>query len=186
MTDREPPRASGHGRLVAITILVALLILAAGFWFAVLPRLSVARQPPSRLEVGIATFLLHHSAPSEARDAVNPLRARPDAAALTAGRDLYTSKCETCHAFDGGGRSEIGANVFPRAPVLREAVSDMSDGDLFYHIRNGIRRPARVGIFQTSSCGSWSPIYAPCRGLPHARSRIWSRSSRAPSMARPM
>jgi predicted CXXCH cytochrome family protein len=140
MADRDRP--GGRGIAIGIAILAVLVILPAVFWFAILPGLSVARRPPPRVEVGVATWLLHNSVPAAARDAVNPLGARPDPAALAAGHDLYTAKCETCHAFDGGGRSEIGGNVYPRAPVLREALPHMTDGEIFYHVRNGIRNTA--------------------------------------------
>lgn len=140
MADRQTPR--GYGPFIAAAILVVLLVGAAGFWFAVLPGLSAARQEPSRVETTLAGWLLHASVPASAKNAVNPLGAHPDPAALTAGHDLYTAKCETCHAFDGGGRSEIGGNVFPRAPVLRAALAHMRDGEIFYHVRNGIRNTA--------------------------------------------
>src|ERR1700679_2678909 len=104
MADRDTPHASGLGIFFAAPVL-AVLVLAGVFWFAVLPGLSVARQEPSRLETGIATWLLHHSVPAQAANAVNPFAPHPDPAALTAGHDLYTAKCETCHAYDGGGRS---------------------------------------------------------------------------------
>ncbi|HUE64979.1 MAG TPA: hypothetical protein VMO78_11445, partial [Rhizomicrobium sp.] len=86
-----------HGFFTVVTVLIVVLVLAAVFWFAVLPGLSMARQEPSRLEVAVATWLLHNSVPAETRDAVNPLGAHPDPAALAAGHDLYTAKCETCH-----------------------------------------------------------------------------------------
>jgi predicted CXXCH cytochrome family protein len=125
-----------------VVLAIVVLALAAAAYVLVLPGLSVARQEPSRLETSIATFLLRHSVPATARDAVNPLGAHPDTAELRAGRDLFTAKCETCHAYDGGGRTEIGGNSFPRAPVLRNAVASLSDGEIFYHIRNGIRNTA--------------------------------------------
>jgi predicted CXXCH cytochrome family protein len=128
-----------RGIVVAVLVVLAL---AAAAYALILPGLSVARQEPSRLETSMATFLLRHSVPATARDAVNPLGAHPDAAELRAGRDLFTAKCETCHAYDGGGRTEIGGNSFPRAPVLRNAVTSLSDGEIFYHIRNGIRNTA--------------------------------------------
>ncbi|HEX4637272.1 MAG TPA: cytochrome c3 family protein [Rhizomicrobium sp.] len=117
-------------------------MLAAIFYFAILPGLSVARQEPSKFEVAVATYLLDHSVPSSAKAMTNPLGARPDPAAVEAGHRLFTQKCETCHAYEGGGRSEIGGNSFPRAPVLRIAAASMSDGEVFYHIRNGIRNTA--------------------------------------------
>jgi hypothetical protein len=46
MADRNTQRASGRGTFIPAAILFALLVLAGGFWFAVLPGLSVARQEP--------------------------------------------------------------------------------------------------------------------------------------------
>ena len=55
------------------------------------------------------------------RPSARPIRwARiPIRPTIRAGHDLFTAKCETCHAYDGGGRTEIGGNTFPRPPVLR-------------------------------------------------------------------
>ncbi len=122
---------------------VAVMIAAAATAYAILlPGISVARQEPSGFETEVATYLLHHSVPASAIRAVNPLGARPDPAALRAGRDLFAQKCEACHAYEGGGKTEIGANVYPRPPVLRDLVPSMTDGEIFYHIRNGIRNTA--------------------------------------------
>lgn len=123
-------------------LLLVLIAGIAGFYWAILPGLSVARNEPSGFETQVATYLLRHSVPASAKAMANPLGARPDPAAIAAGRDLYTKKCETCHAYDGGGRTEIGGNAFPRVPALRPLVADMSDGEIFYHIRNGIRNTA--------------------------------------------
>ena len=130
-------------RLRGIVIAVIVVLALAGAAYALLlPGLSVARQEPSQLETKVATYLLRHSVPASAKAMVNPLGAHPDPAAVAAGRRLFTQKCETCHAYDGGGRTEIGGNAFPRAPVLRTVAADMSDGEIFYHIRNGIRNTA--------------------------------------------
>jgi predicted CXXCH cytochrome family protein len=123
-------------------LLVVILVVAGAFYALLLPGLSVARQEPSALEVKVATWLLHASVPASAKQTVNPLGAHPDPAAIRAGHDLFTQKCETCHAYDGGGKTELGAGSFPRPPVLRVAALSMSDGEIFYHIRNGIRNTA--------------------------------------------
>jgi predicted CXXCH cytochrome family protein len=129
-------------RVLAGSIVIAI-VLALGVAYAVfVPGLSVARQEPSGLETEIATYLLHHSVPASAIRAVNPLGPRPEPAALRAGHDLFAQKCEACHAYEGGGKTEIGANVYPRPPVLRDLVPSMTDGEIFYHIRNGIRNTA--------------------------------------------
>ena len=51
-------------------------------------------------------------------------------------------KCETCHAYDGGGKTEIGTGTFRARRCCDVACSSMSDGEIFYHIRNGIRNTA--------------------------------------------
>jgi mono/diheme cytochrome c family protein len=119
---------------------VALLVLAV--YAFILPGLSSARQEPSGAETDIATWLLHHSVPGTAKAALNPLGTHPDPAAITEGRDLFRQKCEACHAYDGGGKTELGSGEFPRPPVLRDIAPSMSDGEIFYHIRNGIRNTA--------------------------------------------
>jgi predicted CXXCH cytochrome family protein len=122
------------------TIAILILALLAAFSFWVLPGLSVARKNPPVAEVAVATWMLRHSVPSEARHAVNPIGKDP--ADIAAGKDLFTQKCETCHAYDGGGRTEIGAGAYPRPPVLKDVRGTLTDGEIFYHIRNGIRNTA--------------------------------------------
>jgi predicted CXXCH cytochrome family protein len=121
---------------------VVLVILAVAAYALLLPGLSVARQEPSGLEVRVATWLLHASVPTSEKSKVNPLNAQPDPANIRAGHDLFTAKCETCHAYDGGGKTELGAGSFPRPPILRALAPSLTDGEIFYHIRNGIRNTA--------------------------------------------
>jgi len=123
-----------RGSLVALAIAVVLGALYA----VVVPGLSSSRGEPPATEVSVATWLLHRSVPDEAKNSVNPLGADP--ADITAGRDLYREKCEICHAYEGGGKTSIGAGEYPRPPPLRSAaIAATPDGELFYHIRNGIR-----------------------------------------------
>jgi predicted CXXCH cytochrome family protein len=119
--------------------LVALALIVAGvFYRAVLPGLSSARNEPPGVEVALATYLLHYSVPDAQKQRSNPLGSDP--AEITAGRDLFGQKCEICHAYDGSGKTDIGAKLYPQPPVLRSLdVTSMPDGEIFYHIRNGIR-----------------------------------------------
>ena len=126
------------------TILWSSLVLAAvaaamvALYVSWIPGLSSARNEPPKAETIIATWLLHQSVPAAARNAVNPLGADP--ADVAGGRELYRQKCEVCHAYDGGGKTTIGAGEYPRPPALRSAaIAATPDGELFYHIRHGIR-----------------------------------------------
>ena len=125
--------------LLWFSVFIATTAVVAGVLYAQLvPGLSSARPDPPATETVIATWLLHQSVPEETRKAVNPLK--DDAASVAAGHDLYREKCETCHAYEGGGKTTIGAGEYPRPPALRSfAIQAIPDGELFYHIRNGIR-----------------------------------------------
>jgi len=127
--------------IAAVALLVGLLTGALGYAYTVvLPGLSVARQEPPALETNVATWLLHHSVPASVKAKRNPLGR--DVTDIEAGHMLFQQKCEVCHAYDGGGKTEIGAGAYPRPPVLRDLIPKLSDGEVFYHIRNGIRNTA--------------------------------------------
>ena len=106
--------------LIAIVVVVTVIVLAGAAYEWIIPGLSSARTVPPRFEIAIATWLLHHSVPAQAQRQVNPLGS--DVADIVAGRDLFRENCETCHAYDGGGRTRIGAGEYPHPPPLRVAV----------------------------------------------------------------
>ena len=117
-----------------------ILIVAGAYWF-VLPGLSSARPVPPTTEVATATWLLRASVPAAFALRRDPL---PDTEANRAeGATLFQQKCAVCHGWDGGGATQIGTGAYPRVPSLRAiAIQRQSDGEFFYHIRNGIRNTA--------------------------------------------
>jgi predicted CXXCH cytochrome family protein len=118
--------------------IVAVAAILTSLYAIFVPGLSIAAKEPPAAETLMATWLLHQSVPEDAKRSVNPLK--DDPASIAAGHDLYREKCETCHAYEGGGKTTIGAGEYPRPPALRSfAIQSISDGELFYHIRNGIR-----------------------------------------------
>jgi len=131
------------GRRVATIALIGLLGLLAAIallYRVALPGISSARPEPPAVEVTVATWLLRHSVPASARDRSNPLGSDP--ADIAAGRDLFQENCGICHGYDGVGKTQIGGGAYPRAPDLRSLMGALSDGETFYHIRNGIRNTA--------------------------------------------
>src|SRR5579863_3300268 len=119
-------------------LVVAIVALLGTLYAIFVPGLSSALNEPPAAETLIATWLLHQSVPEAAKKNVNPLKADP--ADIAAGKELYREKCEVCHGYDGGGKTTIGAGEYPRPPALRSAaIAATLDGELFYHIRNGIR-----------------------------------------------
>jgi predicted CXXCH cytochrome family protein len=140
MTDQTPRPAKSRLGLIVAVVVIALLVLGGALYTFVLPGISVAKQPQSQVETTVAQWLLNHSVPAVAKNRVNPLTI--DATSISAGKDIYAQKCEVCHAYEGGGKTEIGANIYPRPPVLRDLIPRLTDGEIFYHIRNGIRNTA--------------------------------------------
>ena len=126
-----------HRIAIALIVVLAGVALAAGVWRSLLPGLSSARNEPSAAEVLIATWLLQESVPAVAKIMVNPLGGDP--ADIAAGRNIFRQKCEICHGYDGSGKTEVGAGQYPRPPALQANIAAMPDGEIFYHIRNGIR-----------------------------------------------
>jgi predicted CXXCH cytochrome family protein len=97
------------------------------------------------------------------------LSARPDRADIAAGGSFYQQKCEGCHGYDGSGHTEIGAGQYPHPPDLRDAVvQSQSDGELFYHIANGIRHTG-MPAWSLPTQRTWE-LVSYIRHLPHITS----------------
>ena len=176
------PRRSNAVRIWSIA-LGAFFILGLVAYFEVLPGLSIARNDPPALETSVATWLLHHSVPASDKRKVSPLG--HDVADVTAGREIFRQKCESCHAYDGGGRTEIGSGTYPRPPVLKTLVALLSDGEIFYHIRNGIRNTAMPAwnmpdreVWQLVAYVRHLPLIASLDG---ANAAGWSSATPAPA-----
>ena len=96
-----------------------------------------AKMEPHPIEVFIARQVRHLAIPIEQRNTPNPVPLSPDV--IKESLAHFADHCATCHANDGSGQTPIGKNVYPKAMDLRLAdTQSMSDGELFWVIRNGI------------------------------------------------
>lgn len=95
------------------------------------------RLEPHPIEVFLARKIRHFAIPSERRNAPNPVPMSP--AVIQESLAHFADHCATCHANNGSGQTPIGMNVYPKAMDLRLAdTQSMSDGELFWVIRNGV------------------------------------------------
>jgi mono/diheme cytochrome c family protein len=114
--------------------------LCIGLYALIVWEGSSAREDAPALESSVAQWLLHYTVPAGFRAMKNPLDVGAGSADVEAGHEVYTQKCEICHAYDGAGKTEIGSGQYPRPPDLRGVdVQRISDGELYYHLKNGIR-----------------------------------------------
>lgn len=117
-----------------------VLCLAVGlwiYWFVTAHGFS-AREKPSKLEAVLARHARRIASPPGARELKSSVSPTP--LAIAEARDHFADHCAICHANDGSGRTQINTGLYPPAPDLRDAdTQGLSDGELFYIIRNGIR-----------------------------------------------
>jgi mono/diheme cytochrome c family protein len=125
-------------RTKASLILLPIVIGATGFGIVLVRRGFSARDNPSAFEAFMAGAIRSLSIPAAAKKTANPFQATPDI--LTQAREHFADHCAACHANDGSGKTEIGQNLYPKAPDMRLAqTQNLTDGEIYYIIHNGVR-----------------------------------------------
>lgn len=129
-------------------ILLLVLLLGAlpfGVFLYLRTHGFSAREKPSALEAIIARKVRYLATPSAARSMVNPVGSSE--LALAEARDHFADHCATCHGNDGSGRTLINSGLYPPAPDLREEETQgLTDGELFFIVKNGIRFTGMPGF----------------------------------------
>lgn len=169
--SRSPDRPSGFLRrhASALGLLLVLLGLAAccAVWITV--HGVSARDQPTAAETVLARALRHAAIPRADRALVNPVPLSN--AVLEEGRMHWADHCALCHGNDGKGNTEIGQNLYPKAPdMTAPATQRLSDGELFSIIKNGVRltgMPAWGGASHAEDDQTWKLVHF-IRHLPHA------------------
>jgi mono/diheme cytochrome c family protein len=123
-----------------LIILVGLVLLGVAFAVAasVLHDGLSAKATPTRLEAFLARNARHLAIPRNARLTQNPVLDSLEE--QREGRLHFADHCAICHGNDGSGDTPIGDGLYPKPPDLRlSATQDLSDGELFWIIENGVR-----------------------------------------------
>jgi mono/diheme cytochrome c family protein len=127
------------GRKWTIVLGIAIVIAAIAIYgMRLIQRGFSAREQPSVAEAFMAQKARRWAMPAGARNLKNPVPATAEM--LEHGRSHWADHCATCHANNGSGQTEIGRNLYPKAPDMRgPATQSLSDGEIYYVIRNGVR-----------------------------------------------
>jgi mono/diheme cytochrome c family protein len=97
-----------------------------------------AHEKPTRVEEWIAREARGMAIPRDAKQRTNPISNSEEV--LADARAHWADHCAVCHANNGSGDSEMGKHMYPPAPDMRQAeTQNLTDGELFYIIQNGIR-----------------------------------------------
>lgn len=125
------------GRLVLWTLAVAgAVALLTAAW---LTAGGVSTRPaPGHIETSAARALRSWAIPAMARSRTNPEPQTLET--LRSGLEHFADHCAGCHANDGSGDVVLGRAMYPPVPDMRApATQDLSDGELFYIIEEGVR-----------------------------------------------
>ena len=121
-----------------------VVVLAAGALLLLQGRGVSARPEPSGIETRGALFMRGWLTPPTFKGLKNPVSASDEN--FIAAREHFADHCASCHANDGSGNTEMGRNLYPKAPDMRlPRTQQLSDGEIFYFIENGIRLTGMPG-----------------------------------------
>jgi mono/diheme cytochrome c family protein len=147
--------------LILVGALAAIaLLLGVGAIYLTGSRGLSAREKPGTIEQWLARQARTLAVPKNARNRENPVPDSPRAQADA--RAHWADHCAACHANNGSGDVELGKHMYPRAPDMRlPETQQMSDGELFFVIQNGIRltgMPAWGGGSNHDEQDSWKLV----------------------------
>jgi len=129
-------------------------------WF-ILGRGFSAKDEPTVVEAFIARRVRSLATPGTARDTKNPVAKSPEV--ISESMAHFADHCASCHANDGSGDTSLGKGLYPKSPDLRLAgTQDLTDGELFYIIHNGIRLTGMPAFGQGSpdqDMDSWKLVH---------------------------
>ena len=123
-------------RVVAVLALLFLLVVG-GIMVWLHGRGVSAREQPSWIEARAALFMRGWMIPSTYKGLKNPISNTQEN--FVAAREHFADHCASCHGNDGSGNTEMGRNLYPKAPDMRlPRTQNLGDGELFYIIENGV------------------------------------------------
>ena len=164
---------SRRRRVAEVLVIAVTLVLlggAAAFAYLLSTGLS-ARPQPGTIETFLAQRARGLITQFHSRNLENPLPVTRET--LADGRAHFADHCASCHANDGSGNTEMGRNLYPKAPDMRaDATQSLTDGQLFYIIENGVRltgMPAWATGTKDGEEASWRLVHF-IRRLPHITS----------------
>jgi mono/diheme cytochrome c family protein len=137
--------------------LLAFAVVAAAYGVKIIRRGFSTKDSPSAFETVIARTVRGLAIPGSAKNAKNSYAATAEN--VTAGREHFADHCATCHANDGSGQTEVGKNLYPKPPDMRLAkTQNLTDGEIFYIINNGVRLTGMPGWDSHGSEDTWKLV----------------------------
>jgi mono/diheme cytochrome c family protein len=137
LTRAEEPTSFRRRHSFGLGVLVGLVV-AALLGLVLIAPLAMAHHDASSLEASYGNLVVSALARYGAIDVgANPTTA--SAQSLQQGRQSYTGSCSQCHGAGRPSQGVFGQTSFPPAMDLSgQSATAMSDGQIFYIIKNGL------------------------------------------------
>lgn len=116
---------------LVVVLAIPLIVLATGLID------MGATTGPGPVEKLVAGFAVERSVASRAPEKANPFAG--DAQAISAGLDHYAAMCVRCHGGPGVKPQPFARGLNPPAPDLQQSAKEMTDGELFWITKHGVR-----------------------------------------------
>jgi len=131
-------------RKIAVILVVFAVFALAVYGLRLVRHGFSTASEPSYLERIAARTTRNLSIPGKAKKEANPFQ--PTYEVLSEARESFIARCAACHGPDGSGMTELGRNLYPKVPDLRSPeTQNLSDGEIRYIIRNGVRLTGMPG-----------------------------------------
>ncbi|MDB6018467.1 MAG: cytochrome class protein [Pedosphaera sp.] len=145
---------------IIMVLLIAFLILVSGAL-----DLSASGKPGA-IEKTLAPWAFERSMAGRFPKKNNPFA--NDASAWAAGMAHYRENCLICHGAPGIEGNELSMGLNPPAPALdAPEVQELSDGQLFWIVKNGVRWSGMPAFGPTHNNAEIWKIASFLRHLPH-------------------
>lgn len=139
---------------------LAVVIGGIGLWYFVSSGVS-AKEQPGRIEEFVAGRARNMAIARRAKSLANPVEYSGEI--IADGRAHFADHCAICHANDGSGDAPMGRGMWPKPPDMRlDRTQNLSDGELFWIIENGIRftgMPAWSTGTEEGETASWHLVH---------------------------
>ena len=131
------------GSLILVVVIAGQAFIYSGFYNV------AATDHPNLLMEWMLSTTSDRSVEYHARGIYHPPYLN-DPEIIRAGFNKYRKDCAMCHGTPASYPGEVGKGLTPEPPKLWKSAQDMSDGELFWVIRNGI---------EMTGMPSWSHEY---------------------------
>lgn len=118
-------------------MLQPLFVISALLLFVLLPQQQATAPVPPTAANPAPTAPAQPAMPADAKTLVNPVKPTPESQAQA--KKMYGYDCAMCHGENGNGKGDLAVDSKLALKDYTDpaALKDLTDGELFYIIKNG-------------------------------------------------